>query len=558
MTALSLEQVETYAVGTGVPSEVFTRARTAAAESALSPVTALIELGLLSEPDLLEAQAALAKVDIISDIQIDLAEAEKLGWTFLETHTIAPHSTASAPGSVPVLVTCDLTQDFALKALDMAYAGKFELKLAPRQLIADTLKAARTQDHSGLGTAGLTTSLDVDLTHLKELASEAPIIQLSTNLIAKAVDVGATDIHVEPGPKTLTVRYRIDGQLADRQTLNKDQQTALISRLKLLAGVDIAETRLPQDGRMKLTGRGRRLDIRLATLPGQYGEGLVLRVLDQTRVQLDLERLGYGDDDRELLDSLIAQPYGLILVTGPTGSGKTTTLYSLLDRMNAAKRKIITIEDPVEYEKPELLQVQVKPSIGLTFPKVLRATLRHDPDVLLIGEIRDGETAKIAVEAALTGHLVLATLHTNSAASAPARLMDMGVEPYLLAATLSAVIGQRLLPKLCMDCKAPDEQAKSLLPGIFNKFPDIDQKVQPNIMTATGCETCRGTGYHGRRAVYEILQMSDAMRSIVAAGDYGPDLAATSGMMSMQRFAVAAALRGEIDLRSALSLGGSV
>ncbi len=348
---------------------------------------------------------------------------------------------------------------------------------------------------------------------LKDLASEAPIIRLVNHLFARALDLNASDIHFEPNEDYLDVRCRVDGIMTRIERLPIKIHTAVASRLKLMARLDIGEKRLPQDGRIDSRIGNKQLDMRVSTLPGVHGESIVLRILDRSDTAVSLQQLGMPENILGTYQRLITQPHGMILITGPTGSGKTTTLYATLEKINSEKQKIITVEDPVEYQLEGITQIQANASIGLTFAAGLRSIVRQDPDVLMVGEIRDHETAEIAIESALTGHLVFSTLHTNDAAGAVTRLQDMGVEGYLISSSLLAIQAQRLVRRVCTDCKvehpiSPDEA----------NVLEIDAKDYPVLQRGTGCERCGGTGYRGRIGLYELLVMSDAIRHHIASG----------------------------------------
>ncbi|HUH87843.1 MAG TPA: type II secretion system ATPase GspE [Pusillimonas sp.] len=336
---------------------------------------------------------------------------------------------------------------------------------------------------------------------LLETSDDAPIIRMINALFTQAARDGASDIHIEPFETHSVVRYRVDGTLRDIVNPRRALHNALVSRIKIMASLDIAEKRLPQDGRIALRVGGRPIDVRVSTLPTGHGERAVLRLLDKEAGRLQLNRLGMANDVLESLDRLINLPHGIVLVTGPTGSGKTTTLYAALGRLDAATTNILTVEDPIEYDLPGIGQTQVSPKIDLTFAAALRAILRQDPDVIMIGEIRDLETAQIAVQASLTGHLVLATLHTNDAVSAVTRLIDMGIEPFLLASTLQGVLAQRLVRMLCTQCKQPQADGTS-------------------VWNSTGCSACSHTGYSGRSGVHELFILDDELRALIHA-DHG-------------------------------------
>jgi len=355
-----------------------------------------------------------------------------------------------------------------------------------------------------------------DAERLKDLASEAPVIRLVNQLIARAVETHASDIHVEPFPDRLRVRYRYDGVLHEIEPPPARLQAAIISRIKIMARLDIAERRLPQDGRIKLTVRGHEIDFRVSTIPSLHGEKVVLRVLDRTAVEFDYEKLGLPADIRQGIERALELPNGMVLVTGPTGSGKTTTLYTGLLKLNTVARNVVTVEDPIEYQLAGINQIQVKPQIGLNFASLLRSILRQDPDVIMIGEIRDLETAQIAVQAALTGHLVLSTVHTNSAAATMTRLRDMGLEDYLMTATLKAVLAQRLVRRLCPECKAVEAAPEPLI----ERF-DMTRLAPAKAIVLhhpVGCLACRGTGFRGRRAIAELLVPTRAIDRLIFEG----------------------------------------
>ncbi len=357
---------------------------------------------------------------------------------------------------------------------------------------------------------GRTTSIDLD--DLREMMDSTPVIRLLNLVLFQAIKDKASDVHFEPFEDEFKMRYRIDGVLYEMVAPGKHIATALASRIKVMANLDIAERRLPQDGRIELTMAGNPIDLRVSVLPTMHGESVVLRVLDRSNVSLDMDKLGLRSDDRIALRRLISKPNGIVINTGPTGSGKTTTLYAALNELNTPDVKILTAEDPVEYDIDGLIQCQINPEIGLTFGRCLRHFLRQDPDIILIGEIRDLETAQISVQASLTGHLVFSTLHTNDAPSAIARLLDLGLEPFLITATLEAIVGQRLVRRICTYCKAEFTPTEELLMELELTPADVAGKV---LYYGKGCDYCNHTGYRGRMGIYEIMVLNDDLGELI-------------------------------------------
>ncbi|OAG28208.1 GspE/PulE family protein [Thermodesulfatator autotrophicus] len=395
-----------------------------------------------------------------------------------------------------------------------------------------------------------------DLELLKDLASEAPVVRLVNRVIREAVEMRATDIHFESERQGLRIRYRIDGLLHEIATHPRKIAAPVISRLKLMAGLNIAEHRLPQDGRIRFRVGGEDLDIRVSTMPAVTGESVVLRLLARRKGFLTLEKLGLEPEHYQIFLDLISQPNGIILVTGPTGSGKTTTLYAALSVLNKPDRKIITIEDPVEYQLQGITQIQIKPQIGLTFAQALRSILRHDPDVILVGEIRDLETAEIAIQAALTGHLVFSTLHTRDALGAAVRLADMGVEPYLIAASTVGLVAQRLVRVLCDKCAeevAPPEEFLAWL----ERLPSLPEKVL--YRRPVGCPHCAGTGFYGRIAIYEIYPVDGKLRRLIlrqATEEELKDWARERGYLSLFQDGLRKVAKGITSLEEVLRVSG--
>ena len=475
----------------------------------------LVQLGLVSELDMAQARSRLHGVPFVAaeDLPDAGPELESLPAAFLATHRALP---LARDGDTLSVAVADPGDAYLLKALRLATGMQLQVSVAAPSAIDRALaeRGSATADEQASDA-----DEDVDsgefLENLKDLASEAPVIRLVNNLIGRVVDLRASDIHLEPFDDGLHVRYRVDGALDTAEVLAPRQGAAVTSRVKLLAHLDIAERRLPQDGRIRTRVKGRELDLRVSTLPSVHGESVVMRVLDRASVRLGLADMGLADDTLGQLQAMLARPHGILLVTGPTGAGKTTTLYAGLSQLDAATNKIVTVEDPVEYQLPGIVQIQVHAQIGLSFAHALRSILRQDPDIVMIGEMRDGETAQIAVQAALTGHLVLSTLHTNNAASAVVRLLDMGVERYLITSTVNGVVAQRLVRTLCPACK------EAYVPGPeWLRSTGLQRHVAPGapLYRARGCAQCRGTGYRGRAGIFELLVVDEAMRRAILDG----------------------------------------
>jgi len=403
----------------------------------------------------------------------------------------------------------------------------------------------RMMADSGEGDIEIIEEVEDEIGDLQRMARETLVIKLVNLMLRQAVQDRASDIHIEPFEKQLKVRYRIDGVLHEMPAPAKRLQAAITSRVKIMADLDIAERRLPQDGRIKLRVSGKEIDLRVSTVPTLFGESVVLRILDRSSVQLGLGELGFSDRTRKEFEKLINVPYGIILSTGPTGSGKTTTLYAALRQVSSPTRKVITIEDPVEYQLDGINQIQVRPKIGLTFAEGLRHILRQDPDVIMVGEIRDPETAEIAIHSALTGHLVFSTLHTNDAAGAVTRLLEMGIEPFLVASSIEGVLAQRLVRRICTDCKEPYEVPASTVAGLVelnSHAPDYFP-----LARGRGCERCRFTGYRGRIGIFELLLVDDTIKDLVlkrASASEIKEAAMARGMWTLRQDGWDKALRG--------------
>jgi general secretion pathway protein E len=426
-------------------------------------------------------------------------------------------------GTTVTVACADPTDPLLVDDLRLFLGSDVRLCRAPAEAILETITrtyeggTALQKIVDGIGPADPAGGAAVeaapdDVTLLRDMALEAPVVRLVNLLIDEAVGADASDIHVEPFEESLRVRYRIDGLLYDQEAPPRRLQAAVTSRIKIMAEMNIAERRLPQDGRIRLTARGRRVDIRVSTVPTIHGESIVMRLLDRSSMFLTFDRLGLARGPAEALESLIRRPHGMVLVTGPTGSGKTTTLYAALDKINAPERKIITVEDPVEYQLKGVNQIPVHPAIGLTFASGLRHIVRQDPDVILVGEIRDRETAEIAIQAALTGHLVLSTLHTNDAAGAVTRLQEMGCEPYLVCSALVGVLAQRLVRRICPACRVSDHPDPADLLAL-----GITDTGGIQLSRGAGCDECRGTGYRGRTGIYELLRLTEDARELILA-----------------------------------------
>ena len=531
------------------------RARRVAMDTGARLDRVLTQLGIVSERGLAEAMAELvgAPVAHAGDYPETPLFPERLKPKFLRKAHALP--IAEDAESV-VIAMADPLDNFTSRAIAAAIGRPVTVAVAvPVELEGafDRLYPETEEGNSGALLDDISAGaepVEEDADRLKDLASEAPVIRLVNQLIARAVETQASDVHIEPFEDRLRVRYRYDGVLHEVEPPPAQLRSAVISRIKIMARLDIAERRLPQDGRIRLSVRGHDIDFRVSTVPALYGEAVVLRVLDRTAVEFDFVKLGLPQDVRQGLERSFELPNGMVLVTGPTGSGKTTTLYTGLLKLNSVARNIITVEDPIEYQLAGINQIQVKPQIGLNFASLLRSILRHDPDVIMIGEIRDLETAQIAVQAALTGHLVLSTVHTNSAAATVTRLRDMGVEDYLLAATLKGVLAQRLVRRLCPGCKVT-EPAPSAIVDRFGLERLTTAAGVIALCHPVGCPQCRGTGYRGRRAIAELLVPSREIDELMfARADQAAieRAAVAAGMRSIFEAGLLAAIEGDTTI----------
>ena len=510
----------------------------------------LVTLGVVAQRDVSEAladQLGLPLVEAASYPELPILE-ERVSARFLRESRALP---LAEDESELALAMADPTDEYTVNAFEMV-TGR---KVRPQVAIPMELEAALERLY-GAGKSALGQILgdveqrddlafDADVQQLKDLASEAPVIRMVSLIITNALDTRASDIHIEPFENRLIVRYRIDGVLHEVESPPRRLSAAVISRIKIMANLDIAERRLPQDGRIRLRVQGKEIDLRVSTVPTMHGESVVMRILDKGGVALDFKRLGFEEDTLKKFLNVLLEPHGILLVTGPTGSGKTTTLYTALDRLNQPDVKILTVEDPVEYQMAGINQIQVKPQIDLTFANALRSIVRQDPDVIMIGEIRDLETAQIAVQSALTGHLVLSTVHTNDAASTVNRLLDMGVEDYLLTSTVIGILAQRLVRTLCPACKT----SYIALPEVVAEL-GLHKFAPPGDITlyhAKGCKECAQTGFIGRISIMEMLPMSDPLRTHIMRHANSAELrieAIKEGMVTMYEDGMRKALNG--------------
>jgi general secretion pathway protein E len=499
---------------------------------------ALVALGVVTQDEVLRAVAAQQDLPYLprDEMPSALPVLKNLSAKYLRTYAVCP---VSIEGGLMTVATSDPRNPVVVDDLRQTTGLSVKLVISSPEAITEAID--RTYD--GANASALQRIVegideergsdgDEDVSHLRDMAFEAPVVRLVNLLIENAITAEASDIHIEPFEDTLRIRYRIDGILYDQEAPPRRLQAAVTSRIKIMAEMNIAERRLPQDGRIRVNLHGTRVDIRVSTIPTVHGESIVMRLLQRSSVFLPLDRLGFPADTLKRFESLIKRPHGIILVTGPTGSGKTTTLYGALDKINSPDRKIITVEDPVEYQLKGVNQIPVKPKIGLTFATGLRHIVRQDPDVILVGEIRDLETAEIAIQASLTGHLVFSTLHTNDAPAAITRLQDMGVEPYLVASVLEAVLAQRLVRRICGACRVQDTPSPADLDALGVTAPPGTR-----LFRGKGCEECRGTGYRGRMGIYELFPITEDARGLMLRRAASRDIrqyAISAGMVTLR------------------------
>jgi general secretion pathway protein E len=576
-----VEAVLARLVATGaLSSEALERGRRAAAveapgrTDAAAPASArldrvLTRLGLAEDRALVAAWGAVTGLPVATaaDFPDALPLPDLLAPAFLTTARCLP---LAATDTTVVLAVEDPLDAFTPAAVAARTGRTVERRLVrPADLDHAFERLGLTGDAApgdATGAGGI--ALEDDLARLRDLAGDAPVVRFVTALIDRAVELGASDIHLTATETGSRLRFRVDGLLVEQPPPPTGLHAGILSRVKIMAGLDIAERRLPQDGRIRTSARGRPIDLRVATMPHAVGEGVVLRILDRTAVALDFGVLGLSAHVVEPLTAALRLPHGLVLVTGPTGSGKTTTLYAALSGLRGAERNIVTVEDPVEYHLDGISQIQVSRTIGLDFARALRAVLRQDPDVIMVGEIRDRETAVVATQAALTGHLVIATVHTNTAAGALPRLADMGVEPFLLASTVRGAMAQRLVRRLCPHCRTPSETAALLLRGLEDRQRGSRSEITDHgpalasrpVYEPAGCPACGGTGYRGRIAVGEYLAVSDAVRAGILAGRDEAALAALAkadGMTDLLADGLAKVAAGLTSVSEVLRVAGS-
>jgi general secretion pathway protein E len=516
----------------------------------------LVRLGLVSDRDMAAAMAAVLDLRQVQadDYPDEPVAADQLSLRFLKDAHIVPLRDDDDGLEIAM---ADPIDSFAMQAVAMAVGRPVRLRVGLSADIDAVLERLYAQPKNDAADTDLEADLgnfsEEDIEHLRDLASEAPVIRLVNQIMQRAVELRASDIHIEPFADELKVRYRIDGILKESESPPVRSTAAVISRVKIMSKLNIAERRLPQDGRIPVRIQGRELDLRVSTVPTMFGESVVMRLLDKESVSFDFDALGFDGPPRERVMQVLEQPFGIFLVTGPTGSGKSTTLYTALSRLNTEDRKIITVEDPVEYQVPGINQIPVKASIGMSFAHALRAIVRQDPDIIMVGEMRDVETARIAVQSALTGHVVLSTLHTNDAASGVTRLLDMGVEDYLLTSTINGILAQRLVRRLCPECRKPYQPLPEMA-ARFLHLPMVDDQAL-TLYAPGGCKACNGTGYRGRLVIAEVLLMTDQIRQAVLSHATATEIqriAIDQDMLSMYQDGLRKAADGRTTIEEVL------
>ncbi len=520
----------------------------------------LLKLGLCSELDVADAFVESGQFEKVEANQYpqETQLPDTVSLRFLKTNHIIGLKQSNDDLTIAMM---DPEDQFSIAALSLASGKSIIAKVGLLSEIDAALDVQYGEDRSkmdklidDLAANDLGDEFgEEDLAHLKDLASEAPVIKMVNLIMQRAIETKASDIHVEPFEQTLKIRLRIDGVLQEIDAPNVKSTAAVISRIKIMAKLNIAERRLPQDGRIKVQMLGKELDLRVSTIPTMYGESVVIRLLDKENTILDFAGLGFSGRHLQQFIDILSLPHGIILITGPTGSGKSTTMYAALKQLNTPERKIITVEDPVEYQMEGVNQIQAKPQIGLTFASALRSIVRQDPDVIMIGEMRDLETAKIAVQSALTGHLVLSTLHTNDAAGGITRLLDMGLEEYLLTSTVNGILAQRLVRKLCPACKVASIAEPEIVNNLnLRRFTDDADIV---LYKPVGCSACAGMGYRGRLAIIEFLPMTDPIRKLIMAHEEAgaiQKLAVIEGMQTLYENGLVKVIQGITTLEEVM------
>jgi general secretion pathway protein E len=517
----------------------------------------LVAMGAATATDVLQAVAVQQEIVFLSAEELPSTPplVKELSPKYLRQYLACP---IAVDGATITVATAEPTNPLLLDDLRQTLGMSIRLCVAPAASILEAIERAYGANTAlqkiveGMGSvADRDAPPEDDVNHLRDMAFEAPVVRLVNLLVEEALTADASDIHIEPFEDSLRVRYRIDGLLYDQEAPPRRPQAALTSRIKIMAEMNIAERRLPQDGRIRVTAAGgRRVDIRVSTVPTIHGESIVMRLLDRSSVFLPFDRLGFSGPTAQAFEALIHRPHGILLVTGPTGSGKTTTLYAGLDKINRPDLKIITVEDPVEYQLKGINQIPVRPKIGLSFAAGLRHIVRQDPDVIMVGEIRDLETAEISIQAALTGHLVFSTLHTNDAPAAVTRLQDMGCEPYLLSSVLNGVLAQRLVRRICPACRAPDHADPAELLAL-----GVTDATGVELFRGKGCDECRGTGYRGRTGIYELFRITDEARSLIVRKAPAGEIrryAVEHGMVTLREDAWAKACSGQTTVAEIL------
>jgi len=513
----------------------------------------ILSMGLASQDDIAQAIAKQLNIDFVNlaDVLLDEITLLRIPEQVARRHHVIPIAVEDGGLLLGMEDPLDIVALDDLRKLT-------GMEIRPAVITPDAFQRALSQYPVGVdqtlaeirpAEGGFDDEIAAE--RLRAVAEDAPIVRLANQVIVQAIRQGASDIHVEPQEQRVRIRYRIDGALYSVMTPPKHVQAALVSRVKIMSGMNIAERRVPQDGRIEMKVDNREIDLRVSTIPTVWGEKVVMRILDKGSAFVGIEKLGLLPEDHQRFDRIITRPHGIILLTGPTGSGKTTTLYAILNRLNRTEVNITTIEDPVEYQLPGIAQVQINPKAGVTFASGLRSFLRQDPDIIMVGEIRDEETSRIAIHAALTGHLVLSTLHTNDAAGAVTRLVDMGIEPFLVSSSVIGVIAQRLVRMLCTRCK----EAYTPTPEVLRRLGLGNLTTPPTFYKAVGCDYCNGIGYKGRSGIFEIMTVDDTIKGLIvarASSGQVKEAAVAAGMRTLQEDGMAKVLNGSTSAEEVL------